>query len=78
LWFGTALISLGVVVNILAGWHHARLVRELDRSATAQSHSSTQAVVIAYLLALIGLAMALYLVSISSSTRSQVTKGRAP
>ncbi len=73
LWFGTALIVLGVVVDILAGWHHARLVRELGRSATAESHSSTPAVVIAFLLALVGLAMALYLVSIRGSTPSQLT-----
>src|ERR1700722_18259493 len=30
LWFGTALISVGVVVNIFAGWHHLRLIRDLD------------------------------------------------
>ena len=27
LWFGTALIAVGVIVNIYAGWRHARLVR---------------------------------------------------
>src|SRR6266851_5370063 len=30
LWFGTALIAVGVVVNVFAGWHHLRLVQELD------------------------------------------------
>ena len=34
LWFGTALIAVGVFVNIFAGWHHLRLVRELDRGRT--------------------------------------------
>src|SRR5882724_1599734 len=71
LWFGTALIAVGVIVNILAGWHHARLVRELDRGETAHSRLSTQAVAIALFLALVGLAMAIYLVSVRSSTRSQ-------
>jgi putative membrane protein len=28
LWFGTVLIAVGVIVNIFAGWHHLRLVRE--------------------------------------------------
>ena len=71
LWFGTTLIAVGVIVNILAGWHHARLVRELDRGETAHSRLSTQAVAIAFFLALVGLAMAIYLVSVRSSIRSQ-------
>jgi putative membrane protein len=71
LWFGTALIAAGVVVNILAGWRHARLVRELDRGETAHSRASTQAVAIAFFLALVGLAMAIYLVWVRSSIPSQ-------
>jgi putative membrane protein len=27
LWFGTALMGAGVASNLLAGWHHARLIR---------------------------------------------------
>src|SRR5580698_9782928 len=42
LWFGTALIAVGVVVNAFAGWHYARLVRELDRGETNHSHHLTQ------------------------------------
>jgi len=71
LWFGTALIAGGVIVNVFAGWHHARLVRALDRSETAHARPSTQAVTMALFLALVGLAMALYLISIRSSTRAQ-------
>ncbi len=71
LWFGTALIAVGVIVNVFAGWHHARLVRELDRGETAHSRPSIQAVAIAFFLALVGLAMAIYLLSVRSSTRSQ-------
>jgi len=71
LWFGTALIAVGVIVNVFAGWHHARLVRELDRGDTAHARPSTQAVAIAFFLALVGLAMAIYLVLVRSSTRSQ-------
>jgi len=76
LWFGTALIALGVIVNILAGWHHARLVQELDRGETAHSRLSTQAVAIAFFLALVGLAMAIYLVSVRSSIGSQFANGK--
>jgi len=71
LWFGTALIAVGVLVNAFAGWHHVRLVRHLDRGETAHSDSSLQPVAIAFFLALVGLAMAIYLVSVRSSTPSQ-------
>jgi uncharacterized protein (DUF302 family)/uncharacterized membrane protein YidH (DUF202 family) len=72
LWFGTALIAAGVIVNAFAGWHHLRLVRELDRGETDHSRPSIQAVAIAFFLALVGLAMAIYLVSVRSSARSQL------
>ena len=67
LWFGTALIALGVVVNLLSAWHHLRLVRDLERGGVVHSRPSTQAVVVALFLALVGLAMAIYLVSIRGS-----------
>jgi uncharacterized protein (DUF302 family)/uncharacterized membrane protein YidH (DUF202 family) len=66
LWFGTALIGVGVVVYLLSAWHHLRLVRELERGGSVSSRQSTQAVVIALFLALVGLAMAIYLVSVGS------------
>jgi uncharacterized protein (DUF302 family)/uncharacterized membrane protein YidH (DUF202 family) len=71
LWFGTALIAVGVMVNAFAGWHHLRLVGELDRGETEHSRPSTEAVAIAFFLALVGLAMAIYLVSVRSSTGSR-------
>jgi len=71
LWFGTALIAVGVIVNVFAGWHHLRLVQDLDHGETDHSRPSRQAVAIAFFLALIGLAMAIYLVSVRSSTNSQ-------
>jgi len=67
LWFGTALIAAGVLVNVLAAWHHARLIRGLDRGDRAHSHSAMQAVAIAWFLALVGLAMAIYLISVRGS-----------
>jgi len=67
--FGTVLIAVGVLVNALAGWHHLRLVRELDRGRTEHSRPQTQAVAIAFFLALLGLATAVYLVSVRGSTQ---------
>jgi uncharacterized protein (DUF302 family)/uncharacterized membrane protein YidH (DUF202 family) len=69
LWFGTVLIVVGVFVNVFAGWHHARLVRGLDRGETAHSGGSLKPVAIAFFLALVGLAMAVYLTLFTSSAR---------
>jgi len=71
LWFGTALIAVGVVVNITSARRHVRLVRELDRGEPACSHSLTQAVATALFLALVGLAMAVYLLSVRGSANLQ-------
>lgn len=71
LWFGTALIGLGVVVNLVSSWHHLRLVRELERGGAPPIRPSTQAVLIAIFLALVGIAMAIYLISIRDTTKGQ-------
>lgn len=76
LWFGTALISVGVIVNLTSAWRHVRLVRELDRAEPACSRSLTQSVVTAIFLAVVGLAMAIYLISVrgSANLHSENTK----
>jgi len=43
LWFGTALIAVGVIVNAFAGWHHVQLVRGLDRGETDHARPSISA-----------------------------------
>ncbi|MGD0941191.1 MAG: DUF202 domain-containing protein [Terracidiphilus sp.] len=76
LWFGTALIAVGVILNLWAGWNHTRLIRELDRGDASHSRASAQPVAVAIILALVGLAMAIYLVSVQHSTHSQNTDRR--
>jgi uncharacterized membrane protein YidH (DUF202 family) len=78
LWFGTALIAVGVVVNLAAGRHHMKLVQQLDRGETPRTHPATFAAAIAFFLALVGLAMAVYLISVRESTRSQWGNSAAP
>lgn len=68
LWFGTALIAAGVIVNFTSAWSHVRLVRQLDHGKPEGSHSLTMSVVTALFLAVVGLAMAIYLVSVRRST----------
>ena len=66
LWFGTTLIAMGVGVNVCAGWRHMRIVRDLDNGKAMRSRPPILPVTVAFFLALIGLAMAAYLVSIQS------------
>jgi putative membrane protein len=63
-WFGTALIGVGVVVDVVSAWRHIHLVRDLNRGAAVPSNPSRQGVLIALFLALVGLAMAIYLISV--------------
>ena len=64
IWFGTALIAAGVIVNVFAGWQHARLIRTLNQGGPYDSRASLRPVVVAVFLALVGTAMAVYLISI--------------
>jgi uncharacterized protein (DUF302 family)/uncharacterized membrane protein YidH (DUF202 family) len=76
LWSGTALIVVGVIVNVFAGWHHLRTIRALDRGDKAYAQASVQAVAIAFFLGVIGLAMAIYLVSVRDSAHSGSEHGK--
>ncbi|MEX2176650.1 MAG: DUF202 domain-containing protein [Pirellulaceae bacterium] len=62
LWIGTALVLLGVAVNLLAAWQHSRIERELYVHAPRAIPRSILALCVAVILAIIGLAMAAYLV----------------
>ena len=64
LWIGTALIAAGVFVNVFSAWHHAQLVRQLDKGETERPHPARQAVVIAVFLAAVGIAMAIYVIAV--------------
>ncbi len=67
LWFGTALIAAGVIVNLMSAWRHVRLVRQLDQGDAVFPRSLPQILSPALFLALVGLAMAIYLVSVRDS-----------
>jgi uncharacterized protein (DUF302 family)/uncharacterized membrane protein YidH (DUF202 family) len=71
LWFGTALIGVGIFVNLFAAWRHARMVRELNRGEEIQFRPSMLIIAIACVLALIGLVMAIYLISLQTSAGRQ-------
>ena len=61
-WFGMALIAVGVTVNLFSAQHYMRLVRELNRGQFVSRSVSKQGVVVAVFLALLGIAMMIYMV----------------
>jgi len=67
LWFGTALIVAGILVQVSAAWRHTRLARQLQQGDTDSSRSLSYAVATALFLAAVGLAMAVYVLSVRST-----------
>ena len=62
LWSGTAFIAVGVGMNLFSIRRHLRVVEELNRVQFADRGPSHQAVFLALFLALVGIAMAVYLI----------------
>jgi inner membrane protein YidH len=63
-WFGTALIVLGVAVDIVSARNHVRLIRALNHGAPGYNRPSRLALGVAFILAAVGLAMAIYVISV--------------
>ena len=64
LWSGTAFIAVGVMVNVVSAWQHVRLVRKLNLGTAAVGRPSSLGVAVAVILAIVGLAMAIFLISV--------------
>jgi putative membrane protein len=62
LWVGTAMVLLGVVVSIGASLKHWHTVRQLQRGHPIAMRPLSLALIVALLLALLGAAIAIYLV----------------
>lgn len=63
-WFGTALIAMGVLVNIWSTWRHVHVMNELNRGGAGFRRPSRVAISVALILAAVGIAMAAYLISV--------------
>ena len=61
LWIGTALIGLGVMVSLLASLEYYRFVFWTKQGKTYLPRTGLLAVVVAFILAVMGILMALYL-----------------
>jgi putative membrane protein len=64
LWSGVALVGLGVMVNLAAVFEHYRLIGALKAGNWRPGRISTTAVVLALLLAAVGVGTAVYLVAV--------------
>jgi putative membrane protein len=65
LWIGTALILLGVAVNLLVSAEHIRLMRRVRTGPPYGIRSWLTGVAVALVLAVLGLAMAINLISLT-------------
>jgi putative membrane protein len=65
---GTALILAGIAVNALSAWRHMRVVRLLDENKMPSAGSTAQVVAVAAFLALVGIAMAVYVLVVGGSS----------
>jgi putative membrane protein len=66
LWFGMVLIALGVAVNLFSARRFVRLARELSRGQVLLRHLTKQGVIVALILALLGIAMAIYMILVQA------------
>lgn len=76
LWFGTALIFLGVLVCLLSLVRYRRLLQQLEQTEAVLSRPSTLAITVALVLAILGVAMAIYLISVRPITPDNASKSR--
>jgi putative membrane protein len=65
LWIGTGLITLGVIVSLAAASEYYRFARSARRGISYVPRTAFLAVVVAFILALLGIVMAIYLIVLS-------------
>lgn len=65
LWIGTGLITLGVAVSLVASFEYYHFVRSLKQGRPYTPRTAMLAVVVAFILAMLGIVMAIYLIIVS-------------
>ena len=64
LWFGTALVLMGVITNLVAVFHHVRLLDELRAGTWDADRVSRSSIIVAVALAVAGIAVTVYLLTV--------------
>lgn len=67
LWIGVSLICLGIVVNLAAAKEHLRIIRLLDRGEHYSPPAWSLGILVAILIAILGLGTTSYLVTLAAS-----------
>jgi putative membrane protein len=65
LWAGTALVVIGVVVNVISAVGHARFIDRFNKGLPLRARPVSMGVVVSLLLAVLGLALCAYLLGTS-------------
>ena len=68
MWIGVALVAAGVLINLLAAADHRRVIRSLRRGDTHPATKSAMGVVLAVILAALGIAMGVYLLGVGNGS----------
>jgi uncharacterized protein (DUF302 family)/uncharacterized membrane protein YidH (DUF202 family) len=76
LWFGTALIFLGVIVCLLSLARYRRLLQRVQQQENLLARPSLLAITVALVLAILGVAMAIYLISVRPIASDDASKAR--
>jgi uncharacterized protein (DUF302 family)/uncharacterized membrane protein YidH (DUF202 family) len=76
LWFGTALIFLGVIVCLLSLARYRRMLQQVQLQENLLARPSLLAITVALVLAILGVAMAIYLISVRPITPDNTSKAR--
>jgi uncharacterized protein (DUF302 family)/uncharacterized membrane protein YidH (DUF202 family) len=76
LWFGTALIFLGVLVCFLSMFRYRATIKQLKMAETLLERPSLLAVSVAIALAVLGLAMTIYLISVHPDASANSSKAQ--
>jgi uncharacterized protein (DUF302 family)/uncharacterized membrane protein YidH (DUF202 family) len=76
IWFGTLLLALGVMVNVMSAWRHLRFIQALKRGESTYARPSYLAITLALLLGVLGLAMAIYLISVREPRQAYLDQTR--
>jgi uncharacterized protein (DUF302 family)/uncharacterized membrane protein YidH (DUF202 family) len=74
--FGISLIVIGVIVNVTSGWRYLGLIRDLKQGRRTFDRPAMSALAVAFALAVMGLAIAGYLVSVRKPTTSSIENRR--
>ncbi len=63
LWGGTALVVMGVIVNVLAAIDHARFIGRFNRGMPLRARAISMGVILSLVLAVLGIVLCVYLVT---------------